>query len=119
MFVSDMVAAMRKHRYRSSTEALLQRDLADHFAALGISGTREYRLSATDRIDFMLEGGVGVEAKVAGARPREVLRQLGRYAEAEEITALVLVTAKAMGCPDSINGKPVYYVSVGRGAFAV
>jgi hypothetical protein len=48
-----------------------------------------------------------------------VLRQLLRYAGAEQVTGLVLVTARlrlARGLPDMLRGKPLRTVATWRGA---
>jgi hypothetical protein len=57
---------------------------------------------------------VAVEIKLKRNQPRSILAQLARYAAHDAVRALVLVTNRAMGLPKVMNGKPVYYVSLGR-----
>jgi argininosuccinate synthase len=74
---------------------------------------REHRLATGDIIDFFVDG-VAVEVKLKRNQPPSILFQLKRYARHESVTSLVLVTNRAMGLPREINGKPAYYVSLGR-----
>ena len=75
----------------------------------GFAVERERVLSSRDRIDFVVEGCVGVEVKVKDSRAR-VIRQLGRYAEHPALGALVLASAQrelVAGIPDEVHGVPV------------
>lgn len=67
-----------------------------------------------NRIDFVV-GRVGLELKVDGA-PAAVLRQLDRYAKAEQLDAVVLVTTRRShlrGLPAELRGKPIAAFHVG------
>lgn len=69
-----------------------------------------------NRLDFVVQVAgdiVGVEVKIAGSR-KDVLRQLTRYAQLEQIDELVLVTTKASHhhMPTHLNGKPVLLCSL-------
>lgn len=107
-----LVALLRRTRMRMGTEAALQLSIGEALTSAGFDHEREVRLSAADRIDFMV-GTIGIEAKVRYAK-RAIYRQLERYAAHDGISALVLITGTAMGLPPSIGGKPVFYVSLGR-----
>ena len=69
---------------------------------------RENRLGPGDRIDFLLDCGVGIEVKVAGQTGR-VAEQLIRYAGYERVRELLLVTSVVhhLQIPASLCGKPV------------
>lgn len=73
---------------------------------------REESLSRRDRPDFIVEFcglNIAVEVKIKGAR-NAVLRQLGRYAEHDDIAAIVLASGKRTllsGIPNVLHGKPV------------
>lgn len=112
--IEQIARALRRARYRRATEALFQADIAEVLEKLvGTSGfTKEAKIGPRERIDFMVEGGIGIEAKIKGDA-RAIYRQLERYAACDEITGLILITGKAMGCPDTINGKPVHMVRLG------
>lgn len=106
----DAVAAIiRGHRYRYASEVELQEQLEGVLLAAGVPVRREVRLSARDRIDLMA-GDVGIEVKVKGERTP--LRQLGRYAEHDEVAGLLLVTTRAATVPEEMRGKPVRLVSL-------
>jgi hypothetical protein len=79
--------------------------------------SREVKLSAAERIDFLMADGLGIEVKVKGSLS-DVTRQLHRYAQITEIKSLLLVTTKArhLEAPRSLNGKTIdiYFASIRR-----
>ena len=99
-------------RLSLADEKQLQAQLGQALAASGIDHTPEYRLGETDRVDFFLPSGLGIECKLRGGKS-SIYRQLRRYAGSPKIKALLLITNTAMGLPESISGKPVYYCSLG------
>lgn len=105
----DLVA---RHAFTFADERELQDGLAIVLEPLG--AVREVRLGPTDRIDFLLPVGVGVEVKIDGSLPA-LTRQVHRYAQREEIAALIIVTSRRRlaDLPDEMNGKPVRVVLVG------
>lgn len=109
-----IAALLRRVRYRIGTEAALQASIAEALESSGASFAAEVRLAPGERIDFMIDPGVGIEAKVKCDK-RAIYRQLERYAAREQVQALILVTGTAMGLPADIGGKPLFYVSIGRG----
>jgi hypothetical protein len=115
MTPAELTTYLRRQRYTFGNESALQLSIAEALERSGLEFEREARLSRTDRIDFLVKGGIGIEAKVRYPG-RAIYRQLVRYAEVEQITALVLMSATALGLPPSINGKPLFYVSIGRTA---
>jgi hypothetical protein len=115
MTAAEVTSILRRSRLLVSSEAALQASIAAALTAAGVDHQAEARLSAGSRIDFLTPAGVGIEAKVKYPR-RAIYRQLERYAGHEAITALVLVTGTSLGLPPAINGKPVFFVSIGRAA---
>ena len=115
MAAEQLVASLRRQRYRVGQERWLQEDIEASLVALGVSFAREARLASGERIDFLVEGGIGIEAKTR-CPPRQIFRQLERYAGHAAITTLVLITGTALGLPASIKGKPLFCVSTGRAA---
>lgn len=95
-------------RFNYRNEADLQTGIEAVLAGEGIVSTREARLSAKDRIDFLTESGVGIEVKVDGSQT-DVARQVGRYTRHDNVRAVLIVTtcSRHTGIPDSFNGKPV------------
>lgn len=81
----------------------------------GLAVRREHRLAPGDIVDLFIPAiGTAIEVKLKRNRGAAILRQLERYAAHDAVQALILVTNRAMGLPQSLNGKPVYYVSLGR-----
>lgn len=109
----EISALLRQGRYRQGSEAHLQEDVGQHLGQAGVWFEREFVLSPGERIDFMLDEGIGIECKVRAGK-RAIFRQLERYAALDAIRALILVTGTAMGLPALIGSKPVFYVSLGR-----
>ena len=95
-------------------ESAMQRDIAvilDDTCAY----VKECILAPSERIDFLING-IGVECKIAGSK-NDVLRQLSRYAEFEQIEELVLVTTRASHRDldgITLNGKRVHVHWVSR-----
>lgn len=118
MTTAEVAQALGRVAYRFSNEAELQEGLAIALSQAGIVHQREVVLTKRDRIDFLLTGGLGIEVKIDGSISA-LTRQLFRYAELPQITALVVVVGKnTLGnLPPAINGKPVHVVRIQR-AFA-
>jgi len=97
-------------------EDSLQASIEEALTRAGLPAVREVRLPGSlGRIDLM-SGTVGIEVKIGGAWSTAV-RQLIRYANADEITELVLVTNRASHSylPPLMNGKPAHLVSLIEG----
>jgi hypothetical protein len=114
--VDGVVAVIAAHRFAHATEAELQEGLAEVLTRAGYSVEREARLSARDRVDLLVDR-VGIEVKVDGSAGN-VVRQLERYADSEDLDALVLASSRRhhLAMPAALNGKPVVVVSLMTGA---
>jgi hypothetical protein len=119
--IAAIVRALTRRRFRASNERELQDCIAQAFAfellsENGPAFRREVRLSSADVVDFMVED-VAVEVKMQGSLAA-VTRQLHRYAQHDDVRALVLVTSlqRLGNQPEQMNGKPLRVVNVG-GAF--
>ncbi|NUB14033.1 hypothetical protein GAY28_15840 [Azospirillum brasilense] len=110
--LTAVVAAIRSRRLPLGHEKETQAAISDALTAAGIEHVRERRIGARDILDHFTVGGVAVEVKLRGGK-RDIHRQLCRYAEHEEVKALVLASSVAMGLPPSINGKPLVAISLG------
>lgn len=119
MQLQQIVDALARARFRYVHEHELHDGIAALLESIGIpvgDADREVTLSRQDRIDFLLPSGIGIEVKVDGG-PRDVWRQLGRYATHDRIQALLLITTRArhaVGAPTTLHGTPVR-VAVLRG----
>ncbi len=123
--LDEIVKHLEAHSFRFTNEAELQRGIADVLDKHDIHHYREYKLDANNRIDFFCphhdqvflgHANVGIEVKVDGAR-FEVIRQLSRYADLDQVCSLILVTSRRRlaDMPRSINMKEVRVVVVGGG----
>lgn len=112
----DLRPIFADQRFEAVNEARLQEQIADLLTERGIGFAREVRLSAEDRIDFLV-GAVGIEVKTKGSR-HAVLRQLARYAAHERIQSLWLATTRwQLGdMPRSLGAKPLGVLPLYRGA---
>ena len=79
----------------------------------GISFRHEVRLAPRCRID-LLAGTIGIEIKRGKPECKRLVSQLARYAQSEEITALVLLVERKADLPALIGGKPCVSLSVNK-----
>lgn len=116
MTSEEIVKGLASFRFRFNNEKELQFGIGEALEKMGASFAPEIRLSDKDRVDFLVEGGIGVEVKTndfsGGASLNSVTRQLWRYAKNDQIKSLILVTtrSKHRDLPKEILGKPVYVV---------
>src|SRR3546814_1026832 len=71
MSPENFVRFIGARRFTLSDETLLQQEIAAELILAGVPFDREVRLSAKERVDFMLPGGVAVEVKIKGQRRSE------------------------------------------------
>jgi len=76
------------------------------FVRAGLEFTHEARIGAGCRIDYLV-GNVGVEIKKGKPDAAVLKRQLMRYAQCEDIQALVVLTQRGVALPESLCRKPV------------
>lgn len=112
--LSEFIKLMRRTPLVLKDEKAVQEGIEVVLDSHGFDFKREVKLSQKDIVDFMLADGVAVEVKLQG-QARAIFRQCERYCEHEQVKALVLVTAKTMGFPPEIKGKPAYFVSLSSG----
>lgn len=112
----EVVKALTGQRFpledEKRTQVLIEEALKEHHCGLFWRVDREVRL-AKGVIDFVVSRKVGVEVKLKG-NAGAIERQLRRYAEDEVLTGLVLVTAKPIGLPSLIRGKPLAIVDLAK-----
>lgn len=113
--IEEITKLLSGHRFRFGTERELQDGIEAVLNSACIAFTREYRLG-TDPIDFMVDGGLGIECKIDGG-PSAVIGQLVRYSQSPDVTALLLVTSRHTHRFNSgqIAGKPFDVLWVGGG----
>lgn len=98
------------HRFTYANEKELQFGLGLAFVGAGLVFANEYRLSNGSSIpDFMFEFGLVGEVKIGGSR-NDLIRQIHRYAEFDDVCAILVITSKNSHrpLPESIDDKPVF-----------
>ncbi len=110
-----VLAALSGVRVRQAApeEAELHAAVAEALAAAGLEARHEAVLGPRCRVDFLC-GTVGIEIK-KGAPPLARLReQCARYLRSDRLSALIVVSPRALRVPGVIAGKPVVVFSLNR-----
>lgn len=115
----ELVALLETFRFNAVREAELQECVSLALRRERVRFDREVGLTGADRIDFLLDDGVGLELKVDGS-VSAIARQVQRYCEAEVIRELVVGTTRmahavALRNVGSFHGKPVRVVRLKGG----
>jgi hypothetical protein len=98
----------------SSDEFQIQSMVEQALLDQQISFEKEYQLAPRNRIDFFVDGGIGVEVKRGKPNKTQVTKQLQRYASFEEIKAIVLVVDRTVAIPNEINAKKCILFGLNR-----
>jgi hypothetical protein len=92
--ITKIIDALKKH-HPSAHENELELSVCQTIESLGFEVIKQKSITRRDRLDlFVPILGLGIEIKIAGSYSR-VAEQLLRYAEHEEVKALLLVTTRA------------------------
>ena len=116
--ISKIFQLLKKNPLELQDEKVLQTQMAALFTKNGISYRREFSLNQRNTIDFMIDdpqlhpGSIGVEVKIKGSK-KAIYRQCERYCAFPEISALILVTNKSIGFPESLEQKPCFVANLG------
>jgi hypothetical protein len=92
--VGDVVGAITSWEYQPVDEYDLQCGVAAAMTAARIPFTAEHRLGPRDRLDFLVDGHIAVELKVAGTAA-QLERQVRRYAADARVDAVIVVTTRS------------------------
>ena len=85
----------------------------DRLSQAGLPYEHEAKIGKGCRIDYLV-GDVGVEIKKGRPVRSTLLKQLARYAACDGVSAIVVLTQRALPLPASIGGKPVRAVSLNQ-----
>ena len=109
--LESLVETLRSSRFTFVTELQLQDGIEQVLQIKQIPYDREFVASAKDRFDFLLPGGAVIEVKTKWSWS-DCLRQLGRYAEREDVEEIVIVgTPRWINrIPSAIHGKRIHRV---------
>jgi hypothetical protein len=108
----EIVNRLYNSTFRFSDEKSLQQGIGIVLENCGCAFKREAVLTSTERIDFLVEDGIGIEVKSEHMALNALQRQLKRYAMLAAIKELILVTTKNthLRLPKELNGKPLHHV---------
>ncbi len=110
--LTDILRTLRFAKLNLSNEKITQLQVARELSLYKFD--REFRLDKHNIPDFYHhEMKLAIEVKIKGGR-MNIFRQCARYCEFEQVKILILCTNKSMGLPDQINGKPCYYIHIGK-----
>lgn len=111
--VKQFIWMMTSFKFSLNKESELKDEMERMMCYHRIPFAREKSLDKKNRPDFILDE-YAVEVKIRGESATAIYRQCARYAAFPEVKGIILVTNKAQGLPDTICGKPAYYVSLGK-----
>lgn len=109
--VMEALRVIRSRRVGGEV-AYLHPLVAEALDGADISHEGEVSLGSRARVDFLTKDGIAVEVKRGRPRMAALLSQLGRYAESDRVSAVVLVLERSVPLPDQLGGKPVRCVSL-------
>lgn len=108
--VRDALLSIRTTHTQSEYD--LHAAIAQALEHAGILYTREASLLPGSRIDFLAEGGVGIEVKRGKPATSTLLRQASRYCASPDVTSILIVVERSVLLPRTIQGKPCCVVSL-------
>lgn len=108
--INKVLGVLQFYEFSLSDEKVLQELIFDTLKGEGIDVVREVNLEPYGIVDFMV-GNVAFELKIQGQK-KAIYRQCRDYTLHDDVHALVLLTARSMGLPHEMNGKPAYVYSL-------
>jgi hypothetical protein len=118
---AGVVDALRSWRFQLHREEQLRDGIAEVLTRAKIPFSREHWLCKQDKIDFLVDGHVGLEAKLYTSTTA-MTRQLHRYAQHAVLDELILVTASMRleaTMPGELNGKPLVVFTLVSSIFGI
>jgi len=114
MMLESILAALRGIRVSAQPEeSEIHACVAEALRAAGLPFVHEFRLAPGRRIDFAC-GSIGIEVKKGKPASSVLCRQLERYLESPQLSAVIVVMQRPCSLPGKICNKPVYVVSLNR-----
>ena len=107
--IEQLAELLSRYVHRGADEYAIHASIARVLTHHHVPFSQEFRLSSHDVVDFLVDGQVALEVKVAGQRTA-VMRQLQRYARHDHVEGVLLATTSYRlrgGLPTSLHGTPV------------
>lgn len=100
-------------RFRFGSEVDLQNGVELLLQRSKIAYAREKALTAKDRPDFLVDGGIAIEIKIQGTFAQAV-RQIDRYTKHESVQSILVIGSPSWinRIPAFIGGKPVHAIRI-------
>lgn len=115
MEVQNVIKVLKKLRINGIYEEYeIQADISKILKEHGIRFIKEYKLGPRNRIDFLLDNGIGIEVKKGKPNRSNVIAQIQRYTKFNEIDCLILVIERSMDIPSEINSKPCFSIGLNK-----
>jgi len=112
--IHAILAALEAIRIGAQPEEYeIHAEIARALDAASIPYIHEYKLMPGCRIDFAC-GSIGIEVKKGKPAASVLRRQLERYLEGPQLSAIIVVMQRPCSLPGKICNKPVYAVSLNR-----
>ena len=83
----------------------LQKQISKILKDAGIVFKREHKLGPRNRVDFLTTEGIAIEVKKGKPNKKQVIKQLERYTNFDEVKAVILVVETSLKIPKIINEK--------------
>jgi hypothetical protein len=106
------IISVLQNRFPLEVEKETQAAIEQKFKDNGIEYSREHKLDQENIPDFFIDG-IAIEIKIKG-NAKSIYKQCERYCQFQEVKSLILVTNRSMGFPKEINGKPCYFINLGK-----
>ncbi len=94
-------------------ESICQNEISEILSYEGVPFTREKVIGASERIDFLCYGCIGIEVKLRGSA-WNIARQIKRYDKSDIVQELVLVTSRSVDPTPIGLSKPLEIVFLSR-----
>lgn len=110
--IDKIIKEIKTYKFNLLDESILQGQLYD-FVLKDKAFLKEFYLNPKSRIDFFNpHEKIGIEVKIKGSAVK-IYRQCERYIKTHKLDHLILLSSKAMGMPDEIEGIPITVVILG------
>lgn len=108
---------LSRFRFNYANESELQLGIEAALLKGEFSFEKELSLDDFSRLDFFVDGEIAIETKIGGSAA-QLMRQVSRYAQSEQVTGILVITNRASHMlPRTFNGKPILVFPLLDGAF--
>ena len=111
--LQQILNLLKSAKFPLSLEELdIHKKIIKLFNDNNIKFIHEFKMENNSRIDFFVENSIGVEVKKGRPNRNNLIKQLIRYSESENICAIIVIVEKSIVLPDNIKGKNIYAINL-------